>query len=305
MRSLSSFILKGSLLLSATLPFASAAGQLGFALGVKRNSDGQCKETADFEADLDILAPYSKVIRTYATSDCNTMQNVMPAVVKKGFKIVLGVWPNDEAHFDLEKKALEQYIPKYGTDNIMAITVGSEALYREDMTGKELAAKLEDVRSLLKKLGADNVPVGFAESWNKIIEGEAQHVIQVSDIVLANAFSYWQGQRMDNSSHSFFDDIMQALDRIQDTKGSTDFNFWVGETNWPTGGAKFGDAVPSTKNAATYWKDSICAMLNWGVNVFVFSAFDEEWKPAEKDNSVEKHWGVFGHDGKPKYDLTC
>ena len=46
-------------------------------------------------------------------------------------------------------------------------------------------------------------------------------------------------------------------------------------------------------------------MLHWGVNVFVFSAFDEEWKPAEKDNSVEKHWGVFKDDGKPKYDLRC
>ena len=96
----------------------------------------------------------------------------------------------------------------------------------------------------------------------------------------------------------------EALDRIQAIKG-TDFSFWVGETNWPTGGANFEDAIPSTENAATYWKESICAILNWGVNVFVFSAFDEEWKPAEKDNSVEKHWGVFKDDGTPKYDLTC
>lgn len=97
----------------------------------------------------------------------------------------------------------------------------------------------------------------------------------------------------------------EALDRVQTIKGTTDFQFWVGETNWPTGGAKFGDAVPSNDNAATYWKESVCAMLHWGVNVFVFSAFDEEWKPAEKDNSVEKHWGVFKDDGKPKYDLSC
>ena len=143
---------------------------------------------------------------------------------------------------------------------------------------------------------------------------------------MGNAFSYWQGQKMDNSSHSFFDDIMrtypralepllpqdihsnipiEALDRVQTIKGNSDFQFWVGETNWPTGGAKYGDAVPSNDNAATYWKESVCSMLHWGVNVFVFSAFDEEWKPAEKDNSVEKHWGVFKDDGKPKYDLTC
>lgn len=88
-------VLKGTaLLLTAfTSSLVSANnGQLGFSLGVKRNQDGQCKETADYESDLDILAPYTKIIRTYATSDCNTMQNIMPAVIKKGFKIVLGVW---------------------------------------------------------------------------------------------------------------------------------------------------------------------------------------------------------------------
>lgn len=298
-------LLKGSFLLALAAPAYANYGQLGFSLGVKRNGDGLCKETVDFEADFDVLAPYTKFVRTYATGDCNTMQNIMPALAKKGFKIVLGVWPNDDSHFDLEKKALETYIPKYGTDNILAITVGSEALYRKDMTGKELAARVEEVRKLCKSLGADSIPIGFADSWNMLIEGEAVPVIQASDIVLGNAFSYWQGQRMNNASHSFFDDIMQALDRVQTIKGTSNFQFWVGETNWPTGGAKYGDAVPSNDNAATYWKESVCSMLHWGVNVFVFSAFDEEWKPAEKDNSVEKHWGVFKDDGKPKYDLTC
>ena len=186
---------------------------------MKRNSDGKCKESADFEADFDILGPYTKVVRTYATSDCNTMQNIMPALAKKGFKVMLGVWyvslvnialiysyldelrtlgdkwftlgqmvnnesrPNDDAHFELEKKALETYIPKYGTDNIIAITVGSEALYRKDMTGKDLASRVQEVRTLCKSLGADSIPIGFADSWNMMIEGEAVPVIQASDIV--------------------------------------------------------------------------------------------------------------------------
>lgn len=97
-------VLRGTVLLvlALTPSLVSAGGQLGFSLGVKRNQDGKCKETADFESDLDYLAPYTKVIRTYSTSDCNTMQNIMPAVKKKGFKIVLGVWsvisPFDSFH---------------------------------------------------------------------------------------------------------------------------------------------------------------------------------------------------------------
>lgn len=122
---------------------------------------------------------------------------------------------------------------------------------------------------------------------------------------------------MKNATHSFFDDIMQALQHIQTVKGSKDFEFWVGETNWPSDGAKFEVSVPSVENAAAYWKDAICGMLNWGVNVFVFELFDEPHKESaavegkedqkgEKEENVEKFWGVFEEGAtKPKFDLTC
>lgn len=97
----------------------------------------------------------------------------------------------------------------YGTDHIYAVTVGSEALYRKEFTGAGLADKINEVRTLLKTLGAGAIPVGTADSWNKLIEGDANDAIVASDIILANAFSYWQGQKQDNATHSFFDDIMR------------------------------------------------------------------------------------------------
>ncbi|KAL0635015.1 glycoside hydrolase 3 protein [Maublancomyces gigas] len=296
-------ILKGALLALPCL--VAATGQLGFSLGVKHNPDGNCKFTEDFKKDLDVISGTSKIVRIYAVSDCNTMEQLMPAIIDKGFKIILGVWPNDDAHFALEKAALSKFIPLYGTDHIYAVTVGSEALYRKEFTGAKLADKINEVRTLLKKLGADTIPVGTADSWNKLIESDANPAIEASDIILANAFSYWQGQKQDNATHSFFDDIMQALDHVQTIKGDKPFDFWVGETNWPTGGKNYEDSVPSVANAASYWKNSICAMVAWGVNVFVFEAFDEVYKPVEKDNDVEHHWGVWDQNYKPKYDLSC
>ena len=53
------------------------------------------------------------------------------------------------------------------------------------MTGKDLSSRLEEVRELCKEHGADNIPIGFADSWNMMIEGEAVPVIQASDIVYA------------------------------------------------------------------------------------------------------------------------
>jgi len=283
----------------------SAMGDLGFSLGVKRSPSGSCKDTDDYRKDLDTISSLSKTIRVYAVSDCSTMEMLMPAVKEKGFKVVLGVWPTDDDHFTAEKDALKKWIPKFGTDDIHSITVGSEHLYRKDLTGDQLADKIKDVRKVLKDLGADSVKIGFADAWNRLQDGTGDPAIKESDIILANAFSYWEGQKIENATARFSENIMKALTRTKSVKSSSPFDFWVGETNWPTGGKDFGDSVPSTDNARIYWRDAICGFRTWGINVFVFEAFDEHWKPLEKDNDVESHWGVWDLDHKPKYELTC
>lgn len=289
----------------------AAVGDLGFNLGVK-NNDGTCKSTSDFEADLDVLKPYGDVVKIYAVSDCNTLQNLGPAVENKGFRVFLGVWPNDDAHFEAEKNALKTYLPELKTSTVAGILVGSEALYRNDLTASELADKIKDVKSTVAGIqGSDGksysgVQVGTVDSWNVLVAGYNAPAIEASDIVMANAFSYWQGQAMNNASYSFFDDIMQALQTIQSVKGSTDISFWVGETGWPTGGTNFGAAYPSVQNAQQFWQEGVCAMRGWGVNVIAFEAFDEDWKPDTSGISdVEKHWGIWTSEKSLKYNITC
>lgn len=83
-----------------------------------------------------------------------------------------------------------------------------------------------------------DVKVGTADSWNKYADGTADAVIQGKpDILLVNAFGFWQGQEIANASHQYFDDLMQAYQHIQDISGSTDsIEVWNGETGWPTNG---------------------------------------------------------------------
>lgn len=125
---------------------------------------------------------------------------------------------------------------------------------------------------MLLKLGV-NVPVGFADSWNLIVEDAANPAIEASDIVLANCFPFWQGVPIQGAVDSFNNDITQAFDHVQ--RVNSNAAFWVGETNWPTGGGPYGAAVPSTESASTFWKSAICGMLGRGIGVFVFEAFDE------------------------------
>lgn len=290
---------------------ANAMGDLAFNLGVK-NNDGSCKSTSDYENDLSSLSGYTNTVKVYAVSDCNTLQNLGPAAESAGFKVFFGVWPTDDAHYQAEKQALQDYLPKIKSSTVAGFLVGSEALYRDDLNAQQLADKINDIRSTVKDIQDSNgqsygsVQVGTVDSWNVLVAGYNSPVITASDFVMANAFSYWQGQTMQNSSYSFFDDIMQALQTIQSTKGSTDITFWVGETGWPTDGTNFEASYPSVDNAKQFWQEGICAMRAWGVNVIVFEAFDEDWKPNTSGTSdVEKHWGVWTSEKSLKYSLSC
>ncbi|CAK9441161.1 uncharacterized protein LODBEIA_P50300 [Lodderomyces beijingensis] len=297
--------------LAASLATAQAIGGLAFNLGVKDNA-GNCKTVQEFESDLELLKGTTNIIKTYAVSDCNTLQNLGPAAEAEGFQIMLGIWPNDDAHFQAEKNALQQFLPQISTATIKTFLVGSEALYRNDLTATQLASKIDEIKSLVSNIKDKNgnsygaIPVGTVDSWNVLVDGGSKPAIQEADVVYANAFSYWQGQTNQNASYSFFDDIMQALQTIQGIKGTTDIDFWVGETGWPTGGENFEASVPSVENAKNFWQNAICAMRAWGVNVAVFEAIDEAWKPDSSGiGGVEKHWGVWDANSNLKYPINC
>lgn len=84
-------------LLAATLAsfpdVAAAAGQLGFALGVKQ-PNGACKSQADYAADMDAIkrSSGSNIIRIYDASECDVTAQMLPAARAKGFRAVLGIW---------------------------------------------------------------------------------------------------------------------------------------------------------------------------------------------------------------------
>lgn len=280
-------------------------------MGVKDNS-GNCKTASEYATDFENLKDYTSIVKTYAVSDCNTLEILGPAAETAGFQVMFGIWPTDDDHFAEEKAALQSYLPNISRDTVKVFTVGSEALYREDMTATELAAAITSIKELLADITDKNgdsygdIPVGSVDSWNIWVDGGSLPAIKAADFVFANAFSYWQGQAMNNASYSFFDDIMQALQVVQTAKGSTDITFWVGETGWPSEGTAFESATPSVANAKSYWKEAICALRGWGVNVCVFEAFDEAWKPDTSGTSdVEKHWGIYDSDNNLKFSLDC
>jgi len=299
-----STILAVTALLAAPLA-VSASGTLGFALGMV-NPDNSCKSTSDYEADFAALAPYTKLVRMYSACQCNSSSAVIPAAKSAGFQVLLGVWPDTTDSYNCDVAALQATVPG-NEDVVYGITVGSETLYRGSVTAQQLLTYIQDVQKLFPTL-----TIGTADSWNKYADGTADPLITGGvKLLLCNAFSYWQAQVIGNATATYFDDMAQAIGHIQQVAGSIDaVHVMTGETGWPTdGGTNYGAAIAGTANAATYWKSGVCGMLDWGVDVFFFEAFDEPSKTttAGTNGQVEneQHWGAMTTGRTAKFDLTC
>jgi exo-beta-1,3-glucanase (GH17 family) len=141
--------------------------------------------------------------------------------------------PDVEESFNNDLDAIKEVADKY-TEQIYAVTVGSETLYRGNFTGDELKDKISTVKGELP----DGIKVGTADSWNKFADGTADPIIGTADIILINAFAFWQGASTDNATHVYLDDMFQAATHIEKIAGGHDKapEIWNGETGWPTAG---------------------------------------------------------------------
>jgi len=245
-------------------------------------------------------------VRGYAASDCDYAKNILPAAKNKGFKVVLGIWPDVDESYNKDRNAIAQYAPNF-KDQVWGVSVGSETLYRKNFTGDQLVAKMLEVKNQLK----GQFRIGTADSWNKFADGTADAVIKSNpDFLLVNAFGFWQGQDIKNATHTYFDDIMQAYTHIGSVNPGNKIELWNGDTGWPTEAAvTFGNAKGGVQNAQTFWDEGVCGMLAWGYNLFFFEAFDEPWKPKSIGDgglaADETHWGAMTSGRQKKFELKC
>lgn len=80
--------------------------------------------------------------------------------------------PDTDASFEKDFDALKKSVPG-NEDVIHAITVGSESLYRGDMSAQKLLQRINQVKKEF-----NGVEVGTVDSWNKFADGTADPLIQ-------------------------------------------------------------------------------------------------------------------------------
>ncbi len=232
---------------------------------------------------LEIIRPYTKWIRTFSCTDGNEL---IPGIAKEhGLKTMVGAWLGENQAINEEEIANVIRVAKDGLADLIA--VGSEVLYREDLTEEELLAFIKQVKSELP-----GIPVGYVDAYYEFCNRPA--ITDACDIIFANCFPFWEGSHIDYSLLYMKDMYHRTLNAGNGKK------VIITETGWPNRGTAFEDSVPSSYNAIRYFINS----QNWckedNVDIFYFSSFDEIWK-LDSEGDVGAYWGLWDIDGKLKY----
>ena len=198
----------------------------GFNLGATIPSTGACKTQADWEKDFNVMKSLPggfASARVFASSDCNTLANAVPAAIKTGVKILVGVWTQDEGHFDREKQALLAATKNYGKNWIAAVSVGSEDLYRKETSPNRLAQQIYDVRGMLTTVADPTVEVGHVDTWTAWVDKNNEAVIKACDFVGTDGYPYWQGSTEADGYNVFWKSVQDVRNVVNRVKPGT----WV------------------------------------------------------------------------------
>ncbi|KAI1002429.1 hypothetical protein K3495_g5778 [Podosphaera aphanis] len=283
---------------------ASVTGVSGYWKGFNvqsTNGTGACKTQDDWLADFNAVKSFPgnfDSVRVFASSDCNTLANAIPAALASGIRILAGVWTVDEAHYDAEKSALMAAVQKYGFDWMVAVSVGSEVLYRGESPPSRLAEQIYDVRGMLSTLPGytTNVQVGHVDTWTAWVDNRNINVIKACDFIGTDGYPYYQiGDA--NAAENGYQLFSYSTQRVRDAVSAAGSNawVWVTESGWPTTGPTINQAVPGVTTAQTYWKTVACPTFNTG-HTFWFSL--QDFDPVIS-------FGVLDGNGKLKYDISC
>ncbi|KAH7160279.1 glycoside hydrolase superfamily [Dactylonectria estremocensis] len=307
------------LAMAAAVSTASAAFQ-GFNYGATY-TDGTVKVQSNFEDEFNVAASLVGTDGAFTSARIYTMIqggsindpiSAIPAAIKTKTTLLLGLWASaGRTSFDNEIAALKNTIDQYCgqiDDLVAGISVGSEDLYRISETGiaadsdpgcspDTLVEYIAETRAAIEGTCLSAIPVGHVDTWNAYSNSSNSAVIEACDWLGMDTYPYFEDTKYNPVSEGA--NLFQtAYDKVVAVAGSREI--WITETGWPVSGKTYNKAIPSTKNARTYWEDVGCPLFG-STNVWWYTLQDSA--PTTPNPS----FGVIGSSltKTPLYDLSC
>jgi glucan endo-1,3-beta-D-glucosidase len=268
---------------------------------IKSNlADGvTCKSASDWSQAFQLMKTFPNKInsaRLYSSYSCDTLANALPAAISSDTRILVGILTEDD--YDAEKGALLAAVKKYGFGWIVAVSVGSEDLYRGTTSPSALAHQIYDVRGMLSEVSGytSEIKVGHVDTTNAWTNSSNREVIRACDFVGTDIYPYFQTKQENSieNSKSLFSENVQSVKTAVANAGS-EASVWVTETGWPVNGTTKNLAVASVENAKTYWDEVACSAFS-SMNTFWFTLQDYYAVPS---------FAVVGVNDEELFDMSC
>lgn len=302
-----------ALLLSPLIVGAVPVQLYGVNYNTRKGADWQpanlkCETYLEVKTDLTILSRLTNRIRILSLTDCGQGELVLKIAKELGLQVWLGIWVSeDPAVFAREVAALQDFLARGMIDDaVLGISVGSESIYREEVTIDEAIALKDEVKQVLVDAGKGDLPVSICEiAPTYTFNAEMTDNV---DVVVLNSFPFWESVPIDDAT----DYLVAEVVPIQNRAANQGKGVIMGETGWPSDGFISGVGEASPENQQQFFTDFYCRMdkeLGW--QYYFFTGIDNAWRQEQdENNTIEGNWGMLFMDLQPKpwfadLEFTC
>jgi glucan 1,3-beta-glucosidase len=273
--------------LSRLMREVMAARVHGLSFSAYQDGEGPEKKTqlrpGAIRSRMEIVRPHARWVRSFSCTDGN---EASPRIAHEmGLKTLVGAWIGDDPEVNEREITGLLEVARAGYADVVA--VGNEVLLRGDQTEAELVATIRRVKEALP-----GIPVGYVDAYYLFCEHP--RLVEACDVLLVNCYPFWEKCPLENSL-GYMQEMIRRVVRVAGGRKVV-----ISETGWPSDGDAVGAAIPSVEGALLYALNTFKWCAEDGIDLFYFSAFDEEWK-AGPEGGCGPHWGFWDTQGKWKY----
>ncbi|KAI1435878.1 glycoside hydrolase superfamily [Xylaria sp. CBS 124048] len=244
----------------------------------------QCKSADEVAADFALFASQYGAIRIYGT-DCNQVYTVSQAAKAYGNQLFLGI-------YDVTNVETEVSLMATGLNNdwtmVNTISVGNEYVNNGGDPDTVIAA-LNQARAALQTAGYAG-PMVIVDTFSQVLK--FPRLCDESDYCAVNCHAFFD--KTSNSSHAgaYLDSVVTQLRSVISDPHT---RVVITETGWPWKGDDNGLAVPGLAEQAEAISLIKDLYSETPYDVFLFTAFNDMWKPSEVNTfHAEQFWGLGG-----------